>query len=98
MADFYLFLTVFFTAIGVAAILSAIIACFSDGFEKYQLLVAVGGILLIGCAFITGKTVKTEYRKKPVIVTTKVNPQIDTTITISNGVADTVYTYHLVKE
>ena len=31
-------------------------------------------------------------------ITTSVPAQIDTTITIKNGVADTLYTYHLTKE
>lgn len=36
--------------------------------------------------------------KQPVSVKTKQAPQIDTTITIKNGVADTAYTYHLVRK
>lgn len=36
--------------------------------------------------------------KQPVSVKTKQDPQIDTTITIKNGVADTAYTYHLIRK
>ena len=34
---------------------------------------------------------------EPVVISTAISPQIDTTITYSNGVADTVYTYHIIK-
>ena len=35
---------------------------------------------------------------EPVVVSTAQSPQIDTTITISNGVVDTVYTYHIIEK
>ena len=98
MAGFYLFLSILFGVVGALAIAVSIIACCSDGFEKYQVLIALGGIFLIGCSIFLGKTSKEENAKKPVVVSTKSTPQIDTTITISNGVADTVYTYYLIKE
>jgi len=35
---------------------------------------------------------------KPVVISTTTPPQIDTTITYSKGVADTVYTYYIIKK
>jgi predicted membrane protein len=35
-----------------------------------------------------------ERKQKEKVVVTSVQPQIDTTVTIQNGVADTTYTYH----
>ena len=35
---------------------------------------------------------------KPVVISTTTQPQIDTTITYSKGVADTVYTYYIIKK
>lgn len=45
--------------------------------------------LIIGCL---------QEEAKPMEITTKQPPQIDTTITYSKGVADTVYTYHIIKK
>ena len=35
-----------------------------------------------------------EKHKRETVVETRIPPQIDTTITLVNGVADTTYTYH----
>lgn len=39
-----------------------------------------------------------EKESRKTEITTSVPAQIDTTVTIKNGVADTLYTYHLIEE
>ena len=56
------------------------------------MLVCTAGLLRWGIEF------SNKERSKPVVISTATLPKIDTTITISNGVADTVYTYHIIKK
>ena len=59
---------------------------------------AIVMLLLALLNFVIGgiSTVNDSLEKKPneKVVITSVQPQIDTTVTIINGVADTTYTYH----
>ena len=83
---------------GMIAISFSAITIVLDGYDRWLLILALGGVFLFGIGYFTTKLGMEEIKKRPVVVSTKVPPQIDTTITITNGVADTVYTYHLIKK
>ena len=98
MVELYTILSIMFILSGIIAISFSIITFVSDGYDKWLLILALGGVFLVGIGYFTTKLGREEVKKMPVVVSTKVPPQIDTTITITNGVADTVYTYHLIKK
>ncbi len=66
----------------------------SPGISNIIMLIAGVALMIFGgyCVIKSGEY----YNKKE--FTTSVPAQIDTTVTIKNGVADTLYTYHLIKE
>ena len=81
------------------------IVYFFSEIDDIQWWAVLLGIFLLVCAggfFYWGmKVFKDESKKeaaKPVVISTTTPPQIDTTITYSKGVADTVYTYHIIKK
>lgn len=98
MVELFTILSVIFIITGLLAVFSSIFLIVSDGYHNALLWIALGGAFLISLGYLTAKLGREEYKKMPVVVSTKVPPQIDTTITITNGVSDTVYTYHLTKE
>ncbi|MBO6270611.1 MAG: hypothetical protein J6N19_15895 [Clostridium sp.] len=55
-------------------------------------------ILICSIAAYNIKRQNSTEKAKPIVVYTKQPPQIDTVVTIINGVADTTYIYHLMKE
>lgn len=71
-------------------VIGFIVAIFND-WSEWVLLFFLFGIFV--CLIIWVFQEPAKY----VEITTKQPPQIDTTITYSNGVADTVYTYHIIK-
>lgn len=57
------------------------------------------GIAVFGCFSIVKASDYYHEKESPKTeIITSVPAQIDTTITIKNGVADTLYTYHLTEE
>jgi hypothetical protein len=98
MVELFTVLSIIFFITGILAILFSIAGILANGYENYFLWIALGGVFVISCGYLCTKLGREENEKRPVVVSTKVPPQIDTTITITNGVADTLYTYHLIKK
>lgn len=90
-----------FLCIGTALASWAGVDISEDGPDiKNIIMFLVGiGILVFGffCIFKASDYCHEKESHKAEI-TTSVPAQIDTTVTIKNGVADTLYTYHLIKE
>lgn len=82
--------------IGAVAVSWAVVDMVDEGPDIKNIIMFIAGIAVIVFAFYCIKESSEYYHKK--VFTTSVPAQIDTTITIKNGVADTLYTYHLTEE
>lgn len=69
---------------------------FDGGLNIKNIIALLAGIAVIVFARYCIEESSEYYHKK--VFTTSVPVQIDTTITIKNGIADTLYTYHLTEE
>ena len=93
----------FLVAAGSVFGMCAIIYFFSEIVDLHWRALLLGTFLLVcaGGAIKWGMEVSKEEsekeKAKPVVISTTTPPQIDTTITYSNGVVDTIYTYHIIK-
>ena len=85
-----------FICIGIAAAAWAGMDMSEEGPDIKNIVMFITGIAVIVFAFYCIKESGEYYNNK--VFTTSVPAQIDTTITIKNGVADTLYTYHLTEE
>ena len=87
---------VFFLGIGTVVASWAGVDISEKGLDIKSVITLIVGVAIIifgyYCVIESGKY----YNKKE--FTTSVPAQIDTTVTIKNGVVDTLYTYHLTKE
>ena len=85
-----------FLFIGTAAATLAVIDIVEEGPDIKNIIMFIAGIAVIVFACFCVAESSKYYNKKE--FTTSTPAQIDTIITIKNGVADTLYTYHLTKE
>lgn len=85
-----------FLCIGAFCASWAITVMVEEGPDISHIVMLIVGIAVavFACSCI-GKSAEYYHEK---VFTTSVPAQIDTTVTIKNGVADTLYTYHLIKE
>lgn len=82
-----------FICIGVAAVSWASVNMEEEGIDIKSLVMLIAGIAVIVFAYQgVGASIESYYKKE---FTTSAPSQIDTTVTIKNGVVDTLYTYHL---
>lgn len=98
MIIFISFLIAVFATTGICSIVY-----FFSEIDDIQWWAVLLGIFLLVCAGGTIKwgievDKKEKEKAKPVVISTTTPPQIDTTITYSNGISDTVYTYHIIKK
>lgn len=98
MIIFISFLIAVFATTGICSIVY-----FFSEIDDIQWWAVLLGIFLLVCAGGTIKwgievDKKEKAKAKPVVISTTTPPQIDTTITYSNGISDTVYTYHIIKK
>ena len=84
-----------FLCIGIAIASWAGIDMSEEGVDIKNIIMFIGGIAVSLFAFYCISESSKYFNKKE--FTTSVPAQIDTTVTIKNGVADTLYTYHLTK-
>ena len=84
-----------FLCIGVFSASWAACVMSDEGPDISHIIMFITGIAVVVFAFFCVAESRKYYNKK--VFTTSVPAQIDTTVTIKNGVADTLYTYHLIK-
>ena len=72
--------------------LIAMFVCLAMDSAGFGALMFGLAVLNFGMAYV--KYLETQEPKQEKIIETRIPPQIDTTITFANGVADTTYTYH----
>lgn len=85
-----------FLCIGAFSVSWAVTVMIEEGPDISHIIMSLVGIaVVIFACFCVGKSAE-YYNEK--VFTTSVPAQIDTTVTIKNGAADTLYTYHLIKE
>lgn len=85
-----------FLLIGAVAVAWAGTDMVDDGPDIKNIIAFIAGLAVLVFARYCIEESSKYYNKKG--FTTFVPAQIDTTITIKNGVADTLYTYHLTEE
>lgn len=63
--------------------------------KKYSIIIAGFGTMLSIFLMTIGISTSTKlYTEPPIVVSTPVEPQIDTVLTVSNGMVDSTYTYY----
>ena len=85
-----------FICLGTAATAWAGVDISEEGPDVKNIIMFIAGLAVIVFAFHCIVESSEYYNKK--VFTTSVPAQIDTTVTIKNGVVDTLYTYHLTEE
>lgn len=85
-----------FLCIGVFSASWAACVMSDEGPDISHIIMLIAGIAVVVFACFCVAESSEYYNKK--VFTTSVPAQVDTTVTIKNGVADTLYTYHLIKE
>ena len=86
---------IFYIVVGCLCLV-AMFVCFATDSTGFGALMFGLTIMNFGFAYVNYK--ENEEAKQEKIVVTSTPPQIDTTITVFNGVADTTYTYHFPPE
>lgn len=85
-----------FLCIGTAAASWAAVDMAEEGPDIKGIIMFIAGIAVIVFAMFCVVESSKYYNRTD--FTTHTPAQIDTTVTIKNGVADTLYTYHLIEE
>lgn len=85
--------------VGIAAWGGTDMQCEGPDIKNIIMFLVGIGIAVFSCYCIAKASDYYHEKESPKTeITTSVPAQIDTTITIKNGVADTLYTYHFIKE